>query len=26
MDTFVLPEHFRAWGHPATLEPARTQP
>jgi len=26
MDTFVLPEHFRAWGHPATLEPALSRP
>jgi RNA polymerase sigma-70 factor (ECF subfamily) len=22
MDTFVLPEHFTAWGHPAALDPA----
>jgi hypothetical protein len=22
MDTFVLPEQFTAWGHPATLDPA----
>jgi hypothetical protein len=21
LDTFVLPEQFTAWGHPATLDP-----
>ena len=25
MDTFVLPKHFTAWGHPAALDPA-TEP
>jgi RNA polymerase sigma-70 factor (ECF subfamily) len=25
MDTFILPKHFTAWGHPAALDPA-TEP
>lgn len=25
MDTFVLPKQFKAWGHPATIDPAALQ-